>query len=206
MLRLREGSVVELFDSSGATADGTLVRVDEECVWVEVLAVRPVADRPRIVIASAVPKGDRADWLVEKLSELGVTEWIPLVTARSVVHPAGNSKTARWARLATESAKQCKRPGVMSIAPLTAVADALSVTNGNGIFLSTGDGNSSLIDMPVACNTICFIGPEGGWTTDEESHFKAAGLHSARLTSTVLRIETATLATAAVVSMRLIRL
>src|SRR5687767_15989799 len=76
-------------------------------------------------IAAAVPKGDRADWMVEKLSELGVEEFIPLASARSVVLPEGRNKRERWVRIATEAAKQSRRGGVMRVGELTPVAEAL---------------------------------------------------------------------------------
>ena len=86
----------------------------------------PAAREFTWTVASAVPKGPRADWMVEKLSELGATAFVPLQTARSVAMPSGSGKLDRWSRLAAEAAKQCGRPGVMRIEPLTPVADVIS--------------------------------------------------------------------------------
>ena len=77
--------------------------------------------------------------MVEKLSELGAAAFIPLITARSVVHPEGRGKRDRWQRLATESAKQSRRVGVMRIEELTKLEDALAAAAGAGWYLSPGD-------------------------------------------------------------------
>ena len=125
VLRLPTGERVELFDDAGSSATGVL-EMHPAGVAVVVAALAPAATLPgEVVIASAVPKGDRADWLVEKLSELQVARWVPLRTARSVVHPQGRGKTDRWTRIAVEAARQSGRVGVMTIDPLTSLKDAL---------------------------------------------------------------------------------
>ncbi len=123
VLRLAVGDELELFDAAGGTAVGRIVAVTVGVVAVEVSAVT-LAERVGVslTVAAAVPKGDRADWMVEKLSELGVARFVPLAAARSVVLPGGRNKVERWERLAVESAKQCRRAGVMAIDPVTPVA------------------------------------------------------------------------------------
>ncbi len=135
VLRLKIGSSVELFTDDGLVAQGTVTRADPEAVAVRVETIEQSKTTSELIVASAIPKGDRADWMIEKLSELGVTRFIPLKTARSVVHPTGQSKRDRWMRIATESAKQSHRAGVMRIDELTEV-DQLQfarVTRSGGI-------------------------------------------------------------------------
>src|SRR5688572_25678149 len=126
VLRLKQGDPVELFTPTGQTATATLISITPSQVLAE---VHEIHDRPRsaihLTIASAVPKAARADWMIEKLSELDVARFIPLITDRSIVHPEGQSKLQRWQRLAAESAKQSRRPGVMQISPLTRLTDLL---------------------------------------------------------------------------------
>lgn len=120
VLRLNRGDEVELFDESGATARGTIEASDRSAVSVRIETINhdPTSRAP-ITVAAAVPKGERADWMIEKLSELGVDRFIPLETARSVVVPAGRNKLQRWNRIAIESAKQSRRRGVMRIDKVT---------------------------------------------------------------------------------------
>jgi len=202
VLRLAEGATVELFDDQGATATGQLVFVDDHATAVDVSEiVQPkLGSEPQLIVASAVPKGERADWMVEKLSELGVAAFIPLAAVRSVVLPKGTGKHCRWTRIATESAKQSRRTGVMRIEPLMPLNELLS-RNPNGLLLSMDAAAKSILDARAANSPgelILFIGPEGGWTESEIEAFSAAGIQPVRLTSTILRVETAAIAAAAV--------
>jgi 16S rRNA (uracil1498-N3)-methyltransferase len=203
VLRLSDGARVEVFDDAGTVGDGRLA-LEGASVSVRVERAEPAQATFALTIAAAVPKGERADWMVEKLSELGVAEFIPLAAARSVVLPAGRGKRDRWVRIATEAAKQSRRAGVMRIAELTSVGDALRQGDSRW-FLSTEVANPSPIAeaaraRPPDAKLTAFIGPEGGWTAAEEQQFFAAGATPVRLTSTILRIETAAIATAAVLS------
>lgn len=211
VLRLREGQEISVFDDAGQVATGTLHWSADNPP--RVLVVGPiqaaVTDRAAfaLVVASAVPKGERADWMVEKLSELGVDTFIPLATERSVVLPQGVSKFERWQRLAIESAKQCRRPGVMRIEALVPFLSAASAAAGAGWCLSAGDESADIShalttlnqpDRPAALTL--FIGPEGGWSSGELEVAAGAGLTRLRLTPTILRVETAAVAAAAVVA------
>jgi 16S rRNA (uracil1498-N3)-methyltransferase len=205
VLRLPDGGMVEVFDDAGAIAQGVLSFQDGNA-YVEIGAAHVhVAPVPAVslTVASAVPKGDRADWMVEKLSELGVSEFIPLAAARSVVLPEGKGKHDRWVRIATEAAKQSRRAGVMRITELMKPIDAIRVAP-RSWFLSTESERPTAIGEAVqqlrsVARLTAFIGPEGGWTAQEQQLFLAAGATPVRLTGTVLRIETASVVTAAMV-------
>jgi 16S rRNA (uracil1498-N3)-methyltransferase len=212
VLRLASGTTVEVFDDAGHIATGELVIEDEMDVWVEVEALDNGAALSRrtqvaLTIASAVPKGERADWMIEKLSELGVTEFIPLAAARSVVLPEGRNKRDRWIRIAEESAKQSRRVGVMRVAeltPLDAMIQRIESSRDAAIawhFATTENAKpiSQLAQkLRPGQSVIGLIGPEGGWTDDEVARFVKSHVAPARLTPTVLRVETAAVAVAAV--------
>ncbi len=200
VLRLKAGDAVELFDRAGNAALGKIDAVEPH-ISVQVATVLAASALRPLVIASAVPKGDRADWMVEKLSEIGVTKWIPLRTDRSVVHPEGVSKFDRWRRLADESAKQCKRPGVMEIAELTPLDRVLPEVNpADALLLSTVQGLRPITSTLAARHTTFLIGPEGGWTGAEEKRMLDAGLTPATLGPTILRMETAAIVVAGIVT------
>ena len=111
-------------------------------------------------------------------------------------------------RIATESAKQSRRPGVMRIGELTKLDAAVASVGGGGsnrvgwYFSTAPDARpiaTAAAALPANTSLTAFIGPEGGWTDDELSRFAAAGLTPVRLTATVLRVETAAIAAAAVI-------
>jgi 16S rRNA (uracil1498-N3)-methyltransferase len=202
VLRLAIGETVEVFDAAGGRAEGRIVSTDPH-VQIEIASVARATSRSReIVIASAVPKGDRADWLVEKLSELNVTRWIPVRTARSVVHPEGTSKFDRWRRIADESAKQCGRDGVMKIEPLQAFEQVLSSHCDSGFvgMIASLSVDACRPAVGAGVSTIVLVGPEGGWTDEELAQARDAGWASVTLGSTILRIETAAVVAAAIIS------
>jgi 16S rRNA (uracil1498-N3)-methyltransferase len=203
VLRLTVGTAVEAFDDAGAVATGVIVRLEPAVVVRVAEVVSATTQSTEIVIAAAVPKGDRADWMVEKLSELGCHRFVPLATARSVVLPEGRNKRDRWVRLATESAKQSRRSGVMRIdelTPLKAAVDALSREDDAAAFhLSTDPSADPILDaLADARNVTLFIGPEGGWTDEEVALFATRDVRGLKLTTTILRVETAAVAAASI--------
>lgn len=226
VLRLEIGHTIELFNPQNQSANAEITSFDDGVVIVQVGAIREQRAARNITIAAAVPKGDRADWMIEKLSEIGVTRFIPLATQRSVVLPSGEAKFERWRRIATEASKQSKRPGVMQIDPLTKLGDCLNAGRA-GIYLSTEERSESLGVVLASSNTFdggedrvtevtpprersspnpesrianpcLLIGPEGGWSESELVDFRARGLTAARLTATILRTETAAIAAAVI--------
>jgi 16S rRNA (uracil1498-N3)-methyltransferase len=200
VLRLGAGDAVELFDAEGRTARGMLTVVSPKTVTVRVGSVVEPSKSITVTVASVVPKGERADWMIEKLSELGVARFIPLQTERSVVHPEGKSKFERWARIAAESAKQSRRAGVMRIDPLTPLRSLIDDVSRNSFYLSTAPDAPALISnlQSEVSDLTLFIGPEGGWTDAETALFASKQIQPAHLTQTVLRIETAAVTAAAV--------
>lgn len=214
VLRLKTGDRVSLFDSEGRSADAVIEQCDSELVILHITEVNPGQPCCELVVASALPKGDRADWMIEKLSELGVSRFIPLQTERSVVHPSGKNKLERWERIAIESAKQSRRAGVMRIDELTRLDVLLSAftptpqNTGESeltLVLSTVQETQPLIlfadQFAGAARITLLIGPEGGWSEDELAHM--AHLTHVGLTGTILRIETAATLAAGMVACQL---
>ena len=201
VLRLGSGAAVEVFDDSGRTASGILVESDKSFF----VRVDQVQDRStqklQLIVASAIPKGDRGDWMVEKLSEIGVDRFIPLITDRSVVLPSGTNKTDRWNRLAIEAAKQSKREGMMEIASLTELHTVVEQASENGLFFSTRPDAAPVRDISIKPAADCYllIGPEGGWTETELASMESGGLTAVSLGKNILRIETAAVAASAIV-------
>jgi 16S rRNA (uracil1498-N3)-methyltransferase len=203
VLRMSQGEAVEVFDAEGRSAQGAITTVDARSVTVVVTGDirQPAAKSLRWTVASAVPKGNRVDWMIEKLSELGTDRFVPLATRRSVVHPEGKGKRERWMRIAAEAAKQSRRVGVMRIEELVELKTFLQSMQGAGWYFSTEDGAVAPAAVPLTGDPLnLLIGPEGGWTEEETRQLRDAGLTPVSLGATILRIETAAVAAAAVVA------
>lgn len=200
VLRIERGDRVELFDGAGRIADGTVESATRE-VSIRVDAVREAARaRPTIDVAVAMPKGDRAATLVEKLSELGADRLIPLSTKRSVVDP-GKGKLERFDRIALEAAKQCGRPWLMTIDRPTTIERVIANAGDAVGLIGDPDG---VQELPIvgsgghAARVLVLIGPEGGWTAEERAAASEAGFTAWRFAENVLRIETAAMAAVAI--------
>jgi 16S rRNA (uracil1498-N3)-methyltransferase len=205
VLRLAAGEKIEVFDRTGARGSGVLAASDPSSIILQIDKVSPAPpQRLLLTIASAIPKGSRADWMIEKLSELGVDIFIPLAAERSVVLPRGVSKSDRWQRLAEEAAEQSARTGVMQIDPLTdlhKLIQHIAAAQVPAWYLAPSDDADPILRLvqrlPPAL--ILLIGPEGGWSPAEISMFREAAIAPLRLTSTILRVETAAVSAAAII-------
>jgi len=216
VLRLEAGVAVVVFDGRGAWAPGVIARGGREGISVCTSAAVTVDPRPQpmLTLATAVPKGERAEWLIEQASQLNVAQVQFVACARSVVKPhEGGHKMEKWRRLAVESAKQCGRTHVLRIlapAPFAVVAaPGPRPETARLLWLDPGSGGMTVAEALAGMKedgVTAFIGPEGGWSEDERHCLEGlagrGGIRRVRLTATVLRIETACAALAAVVMSR----
>ena len=113
VLRMRPGDKAVLFDGGGKEFVARLRSAGRREAVFEILEAREGMREPAlgVTVACAVPKGKRADFLVEKLCELGAEEFVPLWTARATVDPRvrPDNHVAKWRRAVVEASKQCGR-------------------------------------------------------------------------------------------------
>jgi 16S rRNA (uracil1498-N3)-methyltransferase len=201
------GDLVEIFDGRGFATLARVVEVRADQVELVPEGV-PLEDaRPpcRITLATAIPKGDRFDWLVEKATELGAVRLIPLITERSVVDPRG-SKLERLRRTIVEACKQSRRSGLMDLDPPRAWPELLRETVSGGglrlIALQSGLRPGRWPEVAGGSEVLLAVGPEGGFSPAEEQQAISGGWHPARLAAHVLRVETAAIAGVAAILAR----
>lgn len=197
--RFAPGDRVVLFNGDGHEYPCEILSAGKRSVALNVLA-RESPDRELgfpVVVASALPKGDRADFLIEKLTELGVTRFLPLVTSRAVVQPKP-AVVEKFARAVIEASKQCGRNRLMAVDPPRKWSDFLALPDvpATRFVLHTGPGLSTL-GASAGAGCAVAIGPEGGFTPEEVSAALACGWAAASLGPRVLRVETAAVAAAA---------
>jgi 16S rRNA (uracil1498-N3)-methyltransferase len=155
----------------------------------------------------AIVKFDRFEWCLEKATELGVTEVVPLAAARTdkPLVAAAAKRRARWERIVFESAQQSRRlrPPVLcaergAVRPADAFAQSKATLK---ILFSERREAKPLLELlrgVKASSAAVAIGPEGGWTDDEISSARASGFIETSLGENILRTETAVLAALAV--------
>jgi 16S rRNA (uracil1498-N3)-methyltransferase len=196
VLRLRPGELVVASDGSGSWvpcrmtpgAAGDARRRDRSTILEPDGPVQLTPEaRPHLTVAFAPVKGDRPEWVVQKLTELGVDRIVPITTHRSVVRWEGERATRaleRLSRVAREASAQCRRPRFPHIGPVSSVGE-LAALAGSRPALAQPGGPPPSLDHPVIA-----IGPEGGWDGDELD----GDLPTVGLGPNVLRAETAAIA------------
>lgn len=214
--RLGTGTAVTLFDGGGNWGAGIIAAAARHSLTVTVgeICRQPAPDNI-IEIAVALPKGKRWQFLVEKLTELGAAAITPVKFARSVVSGSDPENAERWAR---EACKQCRRAAVPRINPEISLGAWLAAAEKEtpgasspsgeektaAVFLAAPEGQrpgtffQDARPGPRKC--ACIIGPEGGLTPEENAQCLAAGALPLALGPHILRIETAGIAAAAVLT------
>jgi 16S rRNA (uracil1498-N3)-methyltransferase len=186
VLRVRPGQAVTVADGRGGWrqcrwADGAVLVVDGP-------PSHDPAPAPPVTVGFALTKGERPEWVVQKLTELGVDRIVPFVAARTVVRwePAkAERQILRLRAVARAAAMQSRRtwlPLVEGVTSFAAAAAALAPSTGA---LAHPGGGGLDLSRPAL-----LVGPEGGFTDDE----LGAGLPLVDLGPTVLRAETAAIA------------
>ena len=197
VLRARPGDAITLFDGAGGEIEARIVRVGRD--ETELVAGAPAEaagageGTPPLVLLTAVPRGGRMDFLVQKCSELGVSRIVPVVADRSVARPEPG-RSARWEKIAREAARQCGRADVPAVAAPAALAAALAAPElpERRLILSTdGAGRPLRALLAPPAPTALLVGPEGGFTDGEVDAARAAHFVPVSLGTRILRVETA---------------
>jgi len=202
VLRRQTGDRVQIVDSGGVAfaarleIDGKVVRALLDAP----LAGGEIEPGARIVVAQAIPKGQKMDFIVEKATELGVAAIVPLRSARVVGDRTGDAKHDRWQRIARAAAQQSGRARVPRIEPVAdwAALRATFDTYERVYIPWEGAGAGPLrqrfeSEARGAASILIIIGPEGGFSADEVARAQAAGAVPVSLGTRILRTETAAL-------------
>jgi 16S rRNA (uracil1498-N3)-methyltransferase len=195
VLRARPGAAVCLFNGDGAEYQAIIAEVQKKQVVIDVQSRHtPLRELDfRLEVAAPLPKSDRGDYLLEKLTELGVTRFVPLRTQRSVVHPR-EARLDKLERSVIEASKQCGRNVLMEIGPLTPWADYcrdLDLPAERFVAHPAGEPMARRAgEVAIA------VGPEGGFTEEEIAMARAGGWTAVGLGPRIVRVETAAVALA----------
>jgi 16S rRNA (uracil1498-N3)-methyltransferase len=205
VLRLRAGAEVELFDGEGRCYSGKV-----ECCGAEIriAALQRLESSDvrgsALILAAALIKADRFEWMLQKGTELGVDRFIPLETRFSVVHipPARlASRMQRWQRIVLEASKQSRRSAVPAISRPLSWGDFLAEPEsaGGARFLLHEKAAEPIPTAPWQTDRLLLcVGPEGGWDPSEAAAAENAGFRLVNMGSKILRAETAALAAIAI--------
>jgi 16S rRNA (uracil1498-N3)-methyltransferase len=198
VMRHRAGDEVEIVNGRGGLVHGRIAAVKSHSLQV---AVQHSEDFPRpplrVVISPSLTKGHAMNWLVEKLTELGVDEIRPLVCERTDV-AYGASQLRRWEKIAAQSLKVNRKFWLTRIfAPVSPAGIIAAAEKVPGKILLDIDAPAKL-ERPAAFPVLAVIGPPGDFSAAEKGLFRENGFRPALVNDGILKTETAALAIAAI--------
>ncbi len=189
--RVRSGTNLTLLNSNGDAAKATL---DSTRTQVTIVDTASATRRASISIAICSPRAPaRADWAVEKLTEIGCTSIIMVGGAARQQFVDTQARISRWRRIAVSAAKQSLAPCITKVDALTGSLDEALSTDYSVVLLcsSVGEPIITAATRLNLENPLVLVGPEGGLTQDEEKRLIELGAVPVSLGPTRLRVETA---------------
>jgi 16S rRNA (uracil1498-N3)-methyltransferase len=198
VLRLKHGDHVLLFAGDGAAYDAQLETSDARACEVRVgdCVERQAPPRLRLHLGQALIKGDKLDWVLQKATELGVTDIWLLETQRTEVHVEGarvGRRERHWRRVIDSAAEQCGRLYLPQLHGPVPLADVLAAPPAQQMLL-LDPGAAPLAHVPAELDTLLLVGPEGGFSDAERTAALARGAAAIGLGAWILRADTAPVA------------
>lgn len=202
VLRLRAGDAVQIFDGLGNALDATINNIQGKHVLLGNLQtfMGQPEDGLHITLAQAMSTSEKMDWIVQKATELGAAEIIPVQTQRSVAKLSSTRAEKRnehWRNVAISACEQCGRntlPQLHTPQDLTAWLTGMRLYTGSKFILLPGGATNLQAQPKPPGKAVLLIGPEGGFTNDEANLAQQAGFIPILLGPRVLRTETAAIA------------
>lgn len=210
VLRLKADSEIILFNGQGGQYPARLI-IDGKSGLAAIGMHDPAETEldGDITLVQGIPSGDKMDWVIEKAVELGAKRLIPIAAQRSVLQLSGERLRKRmqhWRRIAQAASEQSGRNRIMEIQEPLSLRDYLAqnTVQADTTLFCHPDGQQTLeqalaLNPKQNCLTL-LVGPEGGWSQEEQSIVELHGLTPVRFGKRVLRTETAGLALIAAIS------
>jgi 16S rRNA (uracil1498-N3)-methyltransferase len=195
------GDVIELFDGQGRHSLATITETGRRggvTIQVGNVEQEPLSGMV-LHLASAIPRGDRMDALLDMTTQLGVTRITPLIFERSQTSPAPGRK-GRWRRVLIEACKQSRRNHLPQLDEPVALVEWLQETTAAGGVRWLADpegevpGRAETADRSSVTGCTVMVGPEGGLTEAERNAAGEAGYSHVAVAPHILRVETAAVA------------
>jgi 16S rRNA (uracil1498-N3)-methyltransferase len=202
VLRLGPGVQISVFDGRGHEYIVQVKGIEDDGVVCQILQRTAVqaASALSIILGQGLPKAEKFEWVIQKATELGVSEIVPVLTERVVPHIAPrqrSAKAARWQKLAREACKQSGRATMPALWPPTPLDAFFGACQGAVLKLVLWEGEDKQLLRPVlttaarVASVAVLVGPEGGLTAQEVARGEAHGFRAVGLGKRVLRTETA---------------
>jgi len=211
VLRMHPGDRIRVLDNSGWARDVVLQVMGQDRVVGEVVrrTLAPGEPRTKITLYQGMLKSRRFEFVLQKGTELGIVEFVPLISDRTIIADLGDvdKRHDRWERIVREAAEQAGRGRLPRLESAMLFPRACErAQRQGGLALIPWEGEHSLSLRAVLAQqerkpfiVSLFIGPEGGFAPQEITLARQYGIQPITLGPRILRAETAGLVAAAVV-------
>jgi 16S rRNA (uracil1498-N3)-methyltransferase len=209
VLRLTEKMTLVGFDTQGAEYELCLEKADPQQSMVMVR--RKVKDAPSqpftLILGQGLPKGSKMDLILRQGTEVGIHQFIPILTRRSISRPEPSQwphKSKRWQKILIEACRQCGRNDVPQLEPLIEWDDLLKQFGSYDLVLLPYEKDAPLLRSVLeskldSVKILVLIGSEGGWSQEEVDQAQAYGAYPVHLPVPILRTETAGIVAASMI-------
>lgn len=205
-LRMKVGEELTLCTPDNTQCNCVITNIAPQQVYVDIKEKVPCENEPdvKITLYQALPKGDKMDYIVQKCVELGISEIVPVISARCISRPDEKSlkkKTTRWQKIALQAAMQSRRGIIPEVKDALTFKQAVQNADHdtNIIFYECGGDSVKTIIKDDVKSIGMFIGSEGGFEEQEVQSVLENGGKSATLGKRILRAETAPLAALSII-------
>lgn len=197
VLRLRVGDKVIFLNGRGEEFVSVIEEVtnSEIKAYIEESEVNKNEPNLKITLCQALCKKDKFEWVLQKGTEVGVSEFVPVLADRS---EKTGLNLERAEKILREAAEQSERGIIPKLYDMRSFSEALRQAQGEKIILDKSGEPIKKITNKLTDQLTIFVGPEGGWTETEIDLAKSAGAKIVSTGSTVLRTETAGMVAAAI--------
>ena len=207
VLRLQPGEVVIVLNGEGLAYEVELQSVEPRAATGQVRAERPATGEPtvQLTLFVALTQREKFEWVLQKCTEVGVVEFVPFVSARTLVQDMEvTRKLERWQKIVREAAEQSRRGRVPAVMLPRSFQEATGQAAEFDLAVIAWEGeeettlHAAVTGLPVS-RVALFIGPEGGFSQEEVDAARKAGVRPVSLGERILRMETAAIVASALI-------
>ena len=199
VLRLKLADRIIVLDNTGMEYEIAIDKISRDSVHGRIVGQEISHNEPdvKITLYQSLLKSDKFEYVLQKGTEMGVTTFVPVVSARCIVKKESAGKYARWQKIIQEAAEQSERAIIPELRITIPFAQACETVSPLSVMLweeETFQSLGKIMQKPEykAIKTInLFIGPEGGYTDHEANHAREHGILTASLGKRILRADTA---------------
>ncbi len=209
VLRMRAGDQAVVFDGRGSQYLVRLTRASRRGVAAEVVTEQPaLPESPlAVTLAQGLCRREKMDWVMQKATELGVMQIIPVIAERSIVRldsERAYKRLAHWRAIVAHACEQCGRSRVPVVEPTVAIGDFLATHDpAEAAVVLDPEATATLPNVELAPHRLTLlVGPEGGLAADEAEAAVRHGFVAASIGPRTLRTETAALTAIAIAQTR----